>query len=170
MDAVTGLAGVLVGAALAGAIQLALTIRRERQAARVASRVLVGELRHAESVFKLVAREGAWLKPPPHLAGWTNHCAALAAILDADSWGRLDSVCQSITRYVAMREAQSPIAPEELLKQDGQLLGVMQKFARQGIAILEPVSETTLLKPPRPGSPEALRARLRHGNANSLQK
>lgn len=160
MDAVAGLIGVLVGAALAGAIQLALTIRRERQAAKVASRVLIGELRHAASVFEICAREGAWLKPPPYLPSWTNHCAALAAILDAESWGRLDSVCQSITRYVAMRE-QTPVTPEELLKQDGRLLEVMQKFARQGIAILEPVCEARLLKPLRPGTPEAIEAWLR---------
>lgn len=159
MNAYIGLIGVLVGAVLGGAIQYGLAIRRERQAARVASRVVLGELRHAETMFMLAAEGEAWPKPSPSLYGWVSQSAALAAAIDNESWARLDMICQSIIRYLTLREADHKTT-EEWLEEDRELLGVMRRFAQQGIAILQPVSEGSLWRALRTGDPPPITAQL----------
>jgi hypothetical protein len=96
-QAIFGLIGVIIGAAVTGGVDLVLERRREDAAARQAKRLVASELHTMWVHLALLAREGRTPTTPPEKYGerflpfalWEGHRASLARVVSDADWEAL---------------------------------------------------------------------------------
>jgi hypothetical protein len=100
-DLLLALTGIVVGALATGGLQILQAWRDRRLRARVAARLLTGELYVARVNLGRIAEEGRWpdkaaLDFSPLVEVWTAHREAFAAGVDGVEWMNVASVCRHL--------------------------------------------------------------------------
>ena len=138
-----GLAGVLLGVALTGAVSWWLEHQRRRKSAEVSARLVADDFENVLAAGQLIQRRGNWIDREAGdqfltIDQWREERKSLAARLTADEWTAVAIGAQAILgfatdhrRRVDAGTLSDPPTPGEL-----EGLGIVDQKLGAGLAVL----------------------------------
>jgi hypothetical protein len=129
------LIGIVLGAVIAGVVNLWLTERAEWRDARAGERELLDALRLARSRIDKHRSREQWWEPAasPSLAAWEQHRASLTAQLTVAQLAAIEPAVHEIQRLNTMAELDAEINAELGTRADRARALVEQSLAQRGV-------------------------------------